>query len=127
MINFDELSLIEKKKLIDYSTELSLAERIKFNAVRDKILAELDEAGYNYEVLADLVGAGHEGENTRQNQSDQALDGHERRQPFHNVLVHVVPSFSLTPCTAVWRRKPSKNQTLSLIFSMQISFPISSS
>lgn len=47
MINFDELSLIEKKKLIDYSTELSLAERIKFNAVRDKILAELDEAGYN--------------------------------------------------------------------------------
>lgn len=47
MINFDELSLIEKKKLIDYSTELSLAERIKFNGVRDKILAELDEAGYN--------------------------------------------------------------------------------
>ena len=47
MINFDELSLIEKKKLIDYSTELSLAERIKFKGVRDKILAELDEAGYN--------------------------------------------------------------------------------
>ena len=47
MINFDELSLIEKKKLIDYSTELSLAEHIKFKGVRDKILAELDEAGYN--------------------------------------------------------------------------------
>ena len=47
MIIFDELSLIEKKKLIDYSTELSLAERIKFNGVRDKFLAELDEAGYD--------------------------------------------------------------------------------